>query len=233
MQGSVDLVLQAFEAHQALAQGLGALCGHQRATGQIEQVVEAIGRYAQDAVMLLGGNLGLYRLHGFYGGRFLRVGGRGLWRRCILRAGGQESQQRGQPVDVGAFTEVAQRVGAAQQGVNVRGVEAHRAALGGYQQVFHHMGQGDRRIQTNNACGTFERVRCTHAGFQLGGVGRFTLQHQQARIHDLRLRLRFLVEQLQHRAVLVGIQAHGVTSGPTAVRCALSAADWLIGGSST
>ncbi|MNH41373.1 hypothetical protein D3C79_1028630 [compost metagenome] len=75
------------------------------------------------------------------------------------------------------------------------------AFLGRYQAIFHHMGHADPGVDAHDACSTLQRVRSTHAGFQLSGLGRVALQRHQPCDEHLGLSFGFQAEQLEQRCV--------------------------------
>ncbi len=68
--------------------------------------------------------------------------------------------------------------------------------LGADQAILHHMGHAHPGVDPDNPRRALERVGGAHAGFKLVGLGRVTLQRQQAGAEDLGLGLGLQAEQL-------------------------------------
>ncbi len=94
-----------------------------------------------------------------------------------------------------------QQVSAVQQGVDMLGTQRQPRLLGTDQAIFHDVGDADPGIDSDNPRRALERVRGTHAGFQLIGLLRITLQRQQPRAEYLGLRFGLQGKQLEQRGV--------------------------------
>ncbi|RML47429.1 hypothetical protein APX70_01776 [Pseudomonas syringae pv. maculicola] len=90
-----------------------------------------------------------------------------------------------------------QQVSPGQQRVDVLGLQQQPALLSADQAIFHHVRDADTEIHADNPRGPLERVRRTHAGFQLIGLGRVAFERQQPGTEYLGLRIGFQREQFK------------------------------------
>ena len=81
------------------------------------------------------------------------------------------------------------------------GLQVQAPFLRADQAIFHDMGNADPGLDPDNPRRALERVGRAHAGFQLIGLGRVTLQRQQTGIEHLGLGFGLQTEQLQQRGV--------------------------------
>ncbi len=88
------------------------------------------------------------------------------------------------------------------------GLKQQSPFLGADQTVFHHMRDAHAEIDADNPRCALERMRGTHAGFQLIRLGRVTFECQQARTQYLSLRVGFQREQFEQRGVTHLIWRH-------------------------
>ncbi|MNO75825.1 hypothetical protein D3C76_668870 [compost metagenome] len=194
---------------------------HQGFARQIEQAVQALGGDTQHTFAVFGGAFGLVwswrrwrfddrrrRLDLRRGCFELKFGHHRCGRRNQRgRRVQQPRHQRHIGLDVRDFRVVArcgdahQQIGALQQRIDMLGAQQQAAFLGADQTIFHHMGDADSGVDTDDPRRTLERVRGTHARFKLIGLGRVALKRQQAGAQDLGLGFGLQAEQLQQRGV--------------------------------
>ncbi|MNO76527.1 hypothetical protein D3C76_676010 [compost metagenome] len=192
---------------------------HQGFARQIKQAVQALGGDPQHALAVFGSAPGLFRRDRQRLRLFHHRCGRFELQLCHQRRGGYQVRYLGShrieqtphQRDIGVDfrrprhtvrrRDAHQQIGALQQRVDVLRAQVQAPFLGTDQAIFHDMRDADAGIDADDSRRAFERMRRTHARFEMIGLGRITLQRQQTCAEHLGLGLGFQTEQLQQRGV--------------------------------
>ena len=175
----------------------------QRLAGEVHQAVDVLHGDADRPI-----DGGGTRRRGRRGGR---RGGRGGRRRC---GRGRRRRRRGSPQDrleprpqrrhLGvalAARDLQQGVGAAQEDVDVVGVDRHRAVERGEEAVLHQVRERDRAVDVDDPRRALDRVRRAHQLVQQIAVAGIGLEREEPLRQRGGVRLALLPEQVEQRRV--------------------------------